>query len=154
MPVTEARLPLQPPPRDDQGIVVPHDHDGIAVADGVLRRISDQQLVDDPKSGGRRISSMAFKASTGLNGGMSVDLQQSIEAAGLNARDYVTTPKWMGSLRFEAGCLRAEGFMVGFEPLPDNLHHGEVWGKFSKPQQRRIIAMAVWFVAISGVAIS
>jgi hypothetical protein len=63
---------------------------------------------------------------------MSVDLQQSIEAAGLNARDYVTTPKWMGSLRFDAGDLRAEGFMVGFDPLPYNPHHGEVWGKFSK----------------------
>jgi hypothetical protein len=135
-------------------MVVPHDHDGIAATDGVIRRISDQQLVDDPKSGGRRISSMAFKASTGLHGGMSVDLQQSIQAAGLNARNYVTTPKWMGSLRFEAGGLRAEGLMVGFDPLPDNHHHGEVWGKFSKPQQRRLIAMAVWFVPISGVSIS
>ncbi len=60
---------------------------------------------------------------------MSVDLQQQIEEAGLDARTYVTTPRWVGSLRFEASALRDEGFLVGFDPLPENPHHGEVWGK-------------------------
>jgi hypothetical protein len=123
-------------------------------AHGVIRRVSAQLVITDAKTGGRRISSMTFKPSSGLNGGMSVDLQQSIEAAGMDARAYVTTPRWMGSLRFEAGALRAEGFMVGFDPLPDNPHHGEVWGKFSKAQQRRMAEIALWFVPIVGVAIS
>lgn len=147
-------MPLQPPPRDEQGDVVPHDNDGIAVSDGVIRRISDQQLVDDPKTGGRRISSIAYKASSGQNGGMSVDLQKLIEAAGYDPLAYVTSPRWMGSVRFEAGALRDEGFMIGSDPLPHNPYHGEVWGRFSKPQQRRLAEIAAWFVPIKGVVIS
>jgi len=41
--------------------------------------------------------------------------------------------------------------MVGFDPLPENPYHGEVWGKFTKAQQRRLQQLAVWFVAIPGV---
>jgi hypothetical protein len=145
---------MTPPPRDQNSRVIPHDHIEITATDGVIRRISQQQLVTDAKSGSIRISSMAFKPSSGLNGGMSVDLQSSIEGVGLDARVYVTTPRWMGSLRFETGALRAEGFQVGFDPLPDNPHHGEVWGKFSKPQQRRLAELAVWFVPIDGVSVS
>lgn len=146
-------MPLQPPPRDDAGNVTPHNHEGIQANDGVIRRVSGQQIVMDEKAGGRRLSSMAFKASTGANAGMSVDLQQEIEQAGLDARTYVTTPRWTGSLRFEAGPLRAEGFMVGFDPLPDNPYHGEVWGSFSKDKQKRLRQICEWFVPIDGVAI-
>ena len=146
-------MPLQPPPRDAAGSVTPHNHEGIKANDGIIRRVSDQQIVTDAKSGGRRLSSMAFKASTGANAGMSVDLQKQIEDAGLDARTYVTTPRWTGSLRFEAGPLRAEGFMVGFDPLPDNPHHGEVWGAFSKAKQKRLSQICQWFVPIEGVAI-
>lgn len=146
-------MPLQQPLRDSQGNVEPHDHVGIQANDGIIRRVSDQQVVTDEKSGGRRLSSMAFKASTGPNAGMSVDLQMQIEEAGLDARTYVTTPRWVGSLRFEAGALRSEGFMVGFDPLPENPHHGEVWGTFSKSKQRRLRELCQWFVPIDGVSI-
>jgi hypothetical protein len=67
-------LPLKPPPRDEVGVVIPHDHDEISSDDQIIRRISEQFLVKDEKTGGRRISSMAFNPSTGPNGGMSVDL--------------------------------------------------------------------------------
>ncbi len=99
------------------------------------------------------MSSMAFKASTGPNGGMSVDLEKEIEKAGLDARAYVTTPRWVGSVRFEAGALRCEGFMVGFDPLPENPYHGEVWGAFSKSEQKRLRELCQWFVSIDGVSI-
>jgi hypothetical protein len=147
-------VPLSPPPRDLSAFVIPHDHREILADNGVIRRISHQQLVTDAQTGRTRISSMAFKPSAGLNGGMSVDLQASIERAGLDARLYVTTPRWTGSLRFDAGALRAEGFQVGYDPLPDNPHHGEVWGTFSKPKQRRLSQLAVWFVPIEGVTVS
>ncbi|WP_324779907.1 hypothetical protein [Thiobacillus sedimenti] len=84
---------------------------------------------------------------------MSVDLQAQIEEAGLSAVDYVTTPPWLGSVRFEAGVLRAEGYQVGFDPLDDNPHHGEVWGSFSKSRQRRLKQLCTWFVSIEGASI-
>ncbi len=146
-------MPLNPPPRDAIGAVVPHDHEGIRAGDGIIRRVSEQQIVDDVKSGGRRLSSMVFKASAGANAGMSVDLQTQIEEAGLDPRKYVTTPRWTGSVRFEAGSLRQERFQVGFDPLTENWHHGEVWGTFSKSKQQRLRELCQWFVSIEGVAI-
>jgi hypothetical protein len=77
-------MSLSPPPSDSNGNVVPHDHADISADGGVIRRISEQQLVI--KNGQRRISSIAFQASSGSNGGMSVDLQQSIESAGLDSK--------------------------------------------------------------------
>jgi hypothetical protein len=143
-------MALQPPPRDPQGEVLPHDHIGIAPDDGVIRRIAENQLVAD-STGQRRVSTKAFKPSTGPNGGMSIDLEKLIIEAKQDPRAYVTTPRWTGSVRFQAGTLREEEFMVGFDPLPENPYHGEVWGKFTRAQQRRLQELAVWFVAIPGV---
>lgn len=142
------------PPRNANGSVRPHDHHGITLCDGVIRRISEQQLVSDQSTGRKRISSIAFKASSGPNGGMSVDLQRLIEEAGLDPRIFVTTPRWMGSVRFNVGSLRKEDFLVGYDPLPDNPYHGEVWDDFSKVKQRRLRELATWFVPIAGVDIS
>lgn len=146
-------MPLQPPPLDQYKEVIPHDHDGIAAGDGVIRRISEMQIVSDDV-GQRRISTIAFKASSDRNGGMSVDLEKLIEEAGIDANQFVTTPTWTGSVRFKAGVLRDEGFKVGFHPLPENPYHGEVWGQFTKAKQRRLRELAIWFVPIPGVIIS
>lgn len=152
---------LKDPPCDTGGNVTPHDHDGIRPQDGIIRRVPEHWVVEDAKTPGRsRLSSMAFKASSGPNGGMSVDLQQQIEEAGLDAKQYVTTPRWVGSVRFTAGALRDEGYMVGFDPVlnnpdyPDNPYHGQVWGSFSKGKQRRLKKLCDWFVPIEGVSIS
>jgi len=146
-------MPLQPPPIDEDGAVVPHNHSGIADEHRVIRRISTHQIVTD-KYGVRRLSSLAFKASSGANGGMSVDLEQLIIEAGLVPMDYVTTPRWFGSLVYEVRELRAMNLQVGFEPLEDNPYHGEVWGIFDRPTQRHLCETAVWFVEIEGVAIA
>lgn len=143
-------MPLEPPPRDASGNVIPHDHGGVAPGDGVIRRISDNQIVTD-KNGQKRISSKAFQGSSDTNGGMSVDLECSILLAGLDPKVYVTTPRWIGSVRFEAGTIRSEGFLVGFHPLPENPHHGEVWGDFSRVKRRRLQRICVWLVPIQGV---
>ncbi|MCU6497950.1 hypothetical protein LPN04_09110 [Rugamonas sp. A1-17] len=140
-------MPLSLPPRDDNGLVVPHDHPEILPEDGILRRISEQQLVHDAKTGGKRISSMVLKASTGTNGGLSVDLQRQIEEAGLDAREYITTPKWFGAIRFRADSLRDLGFQVGFDPLDTNPYHGEVWGNF-RANQDALRRACTWFVTI------
>jgi hypothetical protein len=41
--------------------------------------------------------------------------------------------------------------MVGYDPLPDNAHHGEVWGIFSKGRQKKLLNSAQWFVEVDGV---
>ncbi len=145
-------MPPQPPPHDAQG-VVPHDHDSILSDDLVIRRVSAEMAVYDAKIGGKRLSSMVFRKSSGANGGMSIDIKRKIEDDGVDPRQWVTTPKWIGSVTLGVGGLRADGFQVGCDPLPDNPYHGEVWGQFSKPQQKRLLSTCMWFVPIPDVEI-
>ena len=146
-------MPLSPPPRDANGVVVPHDHAEIANDSGVIRRISDYYLTPGP-SGKRQVSTMALQQSKGVNGGMSVDLEQSILEAGIDVITHVTSPQFLGSIRFVASELRSEDLMVGYDPLPDNAHHGEVWGNLSKGKQRRLLKKAAWCVEISNAVIA
>lgn len=146
-------MPLQPPPRNEKGEVIPHNHKGILPKDGIIRRVSELQVVFDPKINGRRLSSLALKPSSGLNGGLSVDLQRQIEEAGLDAKTYVTTPRWTGSIRFDAAQLRAEEFLIGYDPLLDNPYHGEVWGSFTKIKLTKLFQLCKWFVPIENVVI-
>ena len=70
-------MPLTLPQRDENG-VIPHDHREIIPDDLVIRRVSANWTVDDPKApGGKRLSSMAFEKSSGTAGGMSIDLNRS-----------------------------------------------------------------------------
>ena len=84
---------------------------------------------------------------------MSVDLEQLIIEAGQDARNYVTTPRWTGSVKFDAGALRKLKLQVGFDPLPQNPCHGEVWG-LGKEHPRSLLTIAAWFVEIPGVALT
>lgn len=91
---------------------------------------------------------------------MSVDLEKLILDAGLHPQTFVTTPKWVGSIRFVAGNLREEGFQVGYDPLeeeppdqPANPYHGEVWGTFSRTNQKRLSQLADWYVEIENVGL-
>lgn len=149
---------LTPPPLDEHGNVIPHDHVQIENQHGIIRRVSEVQTYE--KNGVRRLSSMVFKASsTGEHPGMSVDLEAFITADEFDPKEYVTTPRWIGSIKFIAGDLRQEGFQVGYDPLaedppyPANPYHGEVWGDFSRPKQRVLRALAEWYVEIPGVEI-
>lgn len=98
---------------------------------------------------------MAFQPSSdALGGGLSVDLQREIEEAGRDAVQFVTTPKWIGSVRFTAKQLRKESFIIGFDPLPPgNPFHGEVWGKFTDGKKKQLRRIAQWFVLIPGVSL-
>lgn len=146
---------LTPPPRDEFQNVLPHDHQGIAATDGVIRRISPHHVVLDPKKvGGSKISTMAFEPSSEVNGGVSIDLQQQIEEANLVATDYVSEPPWLGSIRFTAGALRNEGLQVGYDPVPENQHHGQIWGSFTRGQKKQLLKLATWFVEMDGVSLN
>ena len=147
-------MALQPPPRDSNMQVLPHDHPEILNQDGIIRRISEQHLINDEKTGGRRISSMALKTSSGENGGLSVDLKRHIEEAGLNPQTYVTTPRWIGSLLFEAIHFRQLDMLVGFDPLVENPYHAQVWGDLNKKKNQKILlGQCKWFVQIHNVSI-
>lgn len=148
------RLPLSPPPLDENNSVEPHNHPEIHDSDSVIRRISEQQhIVDDPKvPQGRRVSTKAFNSSSGINGGMSIDLKTRIEVDGLDVKAHVTSPEWIGSVVVGVQLLRNLGLMVGYDPLPSNAYHGEVWGNLtSKPIKKQILSSAVWFVKVPNV---
>jgi hypothetical protein len=144
-------VPLSQPPRNGS-TVTPHDHVEILNGDDLIRRISEEQVVT--VGGVRRISSIAFQPSGGANGGMSIDIKKSIEEAQLIATDFVTTPKWIGSVIFKAEAPRSLELQVGYDPQPDNIHHGEIWGAFSKAKSKSIQRASAWFVPIPEVAVA
>lgn len=57
----------------------------------------------------------------------------------------------LGSVWFQAGFLRSEALKVGYDPLDNNVHHGEVWGNFTRGRRSRLLNTAEWFVEIEGV---
>ncbi|WP_129587732.1 hypothetical protein [Herbaspirillum robiniae] len=153
-------MPLTPPLRDDQGKVIPHDHPEILNDSGIIRRVHEEFVVTDPKArSGRRLSTSTLSASSGENGGMSVDLEQLILEAGQVPADYVTTPRWIASVRFQAHQLRAAGFQIGYDPVPEspteqaNPCHGQVWGNFTKGVQKRLLKQCDWLVPHEGADI-
>jgi hypothetical protein len=152
---------LTPPPLNEDGSVKPHDHAEILQGDLLIRRIDPQQhIVPDENRNCRRLSSKAFQPSSGEGGGMSVDIERLISDAGLVPSEFVTSsPKHAGAVAFPASVPRADGLLVGYDPLPDNPYHAEVWGgdrpnRFSNGQRKAIAKSAQWFVQIDGVEIT
>jgi hypothetical protein len=149
---------MQPPPRDASGRVIPHDHDEIAAEHGVIRRVSEQQIVVD-RDGQRTLSSIAFSPSAPPRGGMSVDLEKLMQDDDIDPKAFVTTPRWIGSVIFRAGDLRNLALQVGYDPLPEmpgqpaNPYHGEVWGTAARAKRKEVKALAAWYVPIPGVAL-
>jgi len=114
------------PPRDAKGRVVPHDDPDIGDDDGLLRRIDpDYHVVEDKNLGCHRLSSMAFSETSVPNGGMSIDLEQLMQADGHDPLDGLD--EGWGLVRLIAGQLRQQNCLVGSDPLPTNPYHGEVW---------------------------
>jgi hypothetical protein len=133
-------------------VVLPHDHAEILNEDDLIRRVSEEQIVT--VGGVRRISSIAFQPSGGPAGGMSIDIKRSIEEARIVVVDFVTTPRWIGSVMFAAAVPRGQNLQVGYDPLPDNSHHGEVWGTFSKAKSKAIQRASHWLVPIPQVNVA
>jgi len=138
-------------------MVAPFDDADILNEHRVIRRIDPaNHIAWDDNRKCQRISSKAYKASSGVNGGMSVDHEEGIRGAGLDPNVYVTTPKYTGSVVFLVRDVRRFGLWVGSEPVEGNDHHCEVWPrppatKFTGTQERDLRLAAAWFVQISGV---
>jgi hypothetical protein len=145
--------------------VAPYDEPKIGDEDVIIRRINpDQHVVWDDNRKQKRISSKAYNKSTGLNEGMSVDVEALIMADGLDPRIYVQTPVFTGAVAFSASVIRTLDLWVGYDPVrdhhnaQDNPYHGQVWSreqkkKFSEVQKSGLARAANWYVEIPGVAV-
>ncbi|MEI9992879.1 MAG: hypothetical protein WDM86_22990 [Rhizomicrobium sp.] len=140
-------MPIQPPPLDADGKVVPHDHQEIFPADILIRRISEHHIKN------RRISSMAFQESTDGTG-MSVDIEKIVVEAGIDPREFVTSAEFFCSVQFTAEVLRGEGLQVGYYPIPTNSYHGAVWRITTRGQMNRLRRLAQWYVKGNGIVLN
>lgn len=88
---------------------------------------------------------------------MSVDVLALMQEAGIDARAFVTNPKFTGAVKLPVNAVRSKQMQVGLDPIPDNPYHAEVWSvngkpnRFSKSQKDALLAACSWFVAIPDV---
>jgi hypothetical protein len=143
------------PPRNEDDETIPHDHVEVVIGATLIRRISEAQTI--VVDGRKRISTIAYKGSTDPGGSMSVDILPFILEDGYDPREWVTSPRWIGSVQFNCGFLRELNLLVGYDPIPPpatlpvNPYHGAVWGNFTKAVQKQIQHAATWFVEIPEV---
>jgi hypothetical protein len=127
-----------PPLRDQDGKILPHDHPEILDDDYILRHIvPPYDLHPDPDKGVTRVSSGAYSESS--DGGMSVDLVRWMAEDGFPELYYLADDT-VGAKRIRVGDLRDLGLQVGWDPDGGHPHHGAVWG--IKQSHRRKIARA------------
>ena len=133
-------------------VTAPYDEPVIKPDDLIIRRINPEyHLVPDSNRQCDRISSKAYSPSSGLDSGLSVDIESLIVAAGLQPQQYVVNPIFTGAVVFAAKDIRSLGLWIGYEPLAGNPHHGEIWGptpsrhhKFTRTQKDGLAAAASW----------
>ena len=144
----------------------PYDEQQIDATDTIIRRIDPvNHVVHDENRGCNRISSKAFKPSSGPKAGMSVDIENLMIDADINPMEYVTNPRFIGSVSFIANVARDLGLRVGYDPIDGageeigNPYHGEVWGAeprpnyFTRGQTRNLHLQVRWYVEIPSVEI-
>lgn len=142
----------------------PYDEHEIGNADVLIRRIDpNNHLAWDDDRQCKRISTKAFQASPKQQSGMSIDIEKLALNDGVDPREWVTTPKFRGSVFFKAELVRNLGLRVGYEPVEKNgeieanPYHGEVWGPMEKPykitksEQKGIHEKVQWYVELEGV---
>ncbi|MHB1511924.1 hypothetical protein [Acidiferrobacter sp.] len=147
--------------------VYSYDETRIKNEDFIIRRVDPvQHVVPDENTGGQRTSTKLFSPSSTPSFGMSVDIPKLMEEANVDAKKFVTTPVYTGSVRFKAQAARAVGLRIGYDPIKDvpgvedNPYHGEVWAassekpnKFSRGQKKALVEASEWFVELPGVQI-
>jgi hypothetical protein len=129
------------PLRDQDGKILPHDHPEILDDDYVIRHIVPlSDLHNDIVRKVTRVASGAYSESS--DGGMSVDIQRWMFAAGLDDFHYLAD-ETEGATLLRVGDLRAMGMQVGWDPDGGHAHHAAVWGITNSSQRRKIAKLAV-----------
>jgi hypothetical protein len=132
---------LDAPEKDEDGAVVPHDHAQILNEDIILKRVSQQHLVE-VGDGLYRVSTAIFSQSSDKYRGSSINILKVIENLGEEVEAYCRRRgETVGAIALTAGAIRDEEGLVGFEPLEDDLAHGEIWNIKGKPKLRRLLKL-------------
>lgn len=145
-------------PVDGSGNVLPHNHPDLIDDRNIIRRISEDHLVDDLNLGAKRISSALFKNDP-RNGYLSIDSEHCIQQLGREPAEFVTDPRWFGALIISVGGFRsvdkaskdADRWKIGMVPVSGNDCHGAVWGKITTGQSNSLQRKSAWLVEIPGV---
>lgn len=141
---------LRPPPRDEHGRVVPHDHDQILNDDYVVRGISEHEIARNKNP--PRLKSSLYQTSTiGDPPGMSVDHKPSMQTDNVIMETRYRGGKWLGAVLLNVGFLRGLGLQIGYSPIPDNPYHCEVFGNITGSLKKEIRDNASWIVPIEGI---
>ncbi len=141
---------LQPPPWDEIGQVVPHDHPQILNDQCVIRGVSEDHVARN-KNPPRLASSLYQTSTCGNSPGMSVDHEPSMLVDVIDLQARYQSGKWIGAVSLNVGFLRGLGFLVGYHPIEGNNYHCEVWGNITGSLSNKIRNCATWFVPIEGV---
>ena len=136
------------PPRDEDGIVVPHDdRETIPDTSCVVRYIHRKQL-SKAADGILHPSSGAFSATSKSRDryeGMSVVMLDRLRDANLHPSSRMP-PDHVGAVLIEAGKLRQLGLQVGPDPMVnDDPFHASVWGVKSS-HRKKIKKLSVWLI--------
>ena len=151
MPATEPR------PKDAAGDYIAGDSADITDAHYLIRGVSKSGLssdileeeYDDEEL---KISAKFFnKSSRPPTAGMSVDVKEFIEEAGIDPEQkWRNQPNFPCSLLLRVGDVRNLGFVVGYTPIAENDFHADVWwphGKnFPRGKRRELAENAKWFI--------
>lgn len=108
---------------------------------GLLRRISPIHIVPDANTGGRRLSSGAFRDPE-----MSVDAEGLMLARGVDWKFSLRGHANYYLVRFAAGFARQQEQKVEHKPIDGNPFHAEVLGRKSNPICNAFRAVAEWVV--------
>ena len=137
----------------------PYDEPAIKDSDLILRRVNPEtHVIYDKNKNCHRISSKLYSMSSGTNMGMSVDVESLIVQDNIDPHAWVKSPPFMGAVSLEAGDIRSLNLQVGYDPIPSNKYHGEVWSKdqvprFTKSQRKGLAIQAIWYETIPNVQI-
>jgi hypothetical protein len=142
-------------------LVAPYDEPAIVADDIIIRRVNPiEHVIYDDNRKCHRVSSKLYKASSVVNGGMSVDIEKMVVSAGIEPKIFVVNPVYTGAIAFSAVSIRSLGLWIGYEPLQNNPYHGEVWNsnpsrhnKFTGAQVSGLMAAATWYVPVKGVEV-
>ena len=142
------------PHLDNSGNVIVHDHPELHGKYRVFRKVFQNHLHAN-RDGSSRLSSQFYKPSTTGTCGLSVDLEQLLVQDGEDVDDFFKDGDCLGVVSFPVEEVRQNDFLVGYEPIPTDIYHGEVW----QPQLKRntfakqIKEYASWFIPIEGVSL-
>jgi adenine-specific DNA-methyltransferase len=83
--------------------------------------------------------------------GISVDLEPVAKYNGIDLVEKIKLSAFSGAIAVACGALRQQNLKVGCDPEPDNICHGQIWGKPGQKTARRILKQCDWYVEIPGV---